>query len=477
MSHVIKPLKLPQYIAYAAPSMAIAFLFSSLGIIQGIYAKHFGMALSSIALVLLVSRLFDAVTDPLIGYFSDRYRARSGTRKPFVVVGGLFFIVSSYFLYVPINPDNIDSSTTVSTPYFLGWFLAFYFAWTLLEIPHLAWGAELAPSSKAKNKIYSLRSMATYLGILLFYLVPLLPFFETNEFTPQTLQWAVVAAGLMMIVSLYFCVRLTPKSNGIYIHSSKCSKKESIWVLRREIINNKPFLLFIVAFFLFGVGGSGMWFTLKFIFVDAYLGLGKHFALLSLVGICASLVAIGFWYWLASHLGKKIVWGLGMLLYALGIFGASFLEPGQASIVALSVIMVLVYVGSTPINAISPSLLADIIDYSSWKFGSDHTATYFSLYMLVLKASLAVGGSLGLGLASWYGFDPAAVAHRDEHVFGLRLSISWIPAGLLLLSILVMALVPINGRRHAVIRRRLDTRISREMGVVGGTCRLIQQSK
>ena len=183
-----RSLNLTHHLSYVAPIMMLTFLWGPIGILQGIYAKYFGVALTTIATVLLVSRLFDAVTDPLIGYWSDRYQERKGSRKPFILLGGLFFVNSSYFLYVPIDPSDIDSSTEVSGLYFLVWFLLFYLSWTFLEVPHIAWAAELATESKERNKIYSLRSMATLLGILCFYLVPFLPFFPTREFTPHTLQ-------------------------------------------------------------------------------------------------------------------------------------------------------------------------------------------------------------------------------------------------------------------------------------------------
>ena len=96
-----------QYGAYVAPSVILAFLYSPMGIVQGIYAKHFGVAMTTIAAALLISRLFDAVTDPLIGFWSDHYYLKSGSRKPFVLVGGLLLVISGYCLYVPVNPEYI----------------------------------------------------------------------------------------------------------------------------------------------------------------------------------------------------------------------------------------------------------------------------------------------------------------------------------------------------------------------------------
>ena len=68
------PLQLsPKILAYPLPYIAMAFLFGPMAILQGIYAKYFGLSLTTIAAVLLIGRLFDAITDPIIGYLSDRH--------------------------------------------------------------------------------------------------------------------------------------------------------------------------------------------------------------------------------------------------------------------------------------------------------------------------------------------------------------------------------------------------------------------
>ena len=159
--------------AYALPVFGVHFLIGPLTIIQGIYAKYFGLALTAVAMVLLISKLFDAVTDPIIGYLSDRYHAHTGSRKLFVICGSLLFIVAGYFLFVPGGFDTWETHSHVTTGYFLVWFLVFYLAFTLFEIPHLAWGNELAASSQEKTVIYSWRTLGVSLGSLLFFAIPL----------------------------------------------------------------------------------------------------------------------------------------------------------------------------------------------------------------------------------------------------------------------------------------------------------------
>lgn len=446
-----------QQVSYSLPLIPAFFLIGPLNVVQGIYAKHFGLTLTTIAAVVLFSRLFDAITDPLIGYYSDQFQVRTGSRKLFVALGGVLFVICSYFLFVPSDPNSLNEAIDVSAFYFLIWFFAFYFAFTLFEIPHIAWGGELMADSHGKTVIYGLRTQAAFIGLMFFYLVPLLPIFETNGFTPKTLFWAVLFAGLLMLPTLYLCIKNTPNGNSNHLVAKQSIDRNTLnlrssW---QEVIGNKPLLMFLTAFVLFGTG-TGMWFSLQFIYIDTYLNLGDEFAMASLIGLASSILIASLWVKLSCHVGKKIAWGIGVLIYMLAIVMAGQMEPYETSVLALVMLMILSYGGAISITILVPSLLSDIVDYSTWKFGTNRAATYFALQTLVNKITAAIGSTIGLAIAGSYGFDPSALLHSADHIFGIRLAASWIPAPILLLSIIVVFYIPIDGRRHAIIRRRLD---------------------
>lgn len=453
-----------QSIAYGLPVVSLYFLVGPVSThLQGIYAKHFGLALTTIASVLLIARLFDAISDPIIGYFADRYYARWGNRKPFIIVGALMFIISSWFLYVPFgfNPETGHSS--VSRGYFLAWFLAFYLAFTLFEIPHMAWGCELASESKEKNRIYAVRSFCVFLGLLLFFGMPMLPWFETTEFTPQTLKWSALVAGFLMLPMLYLCINTVP--NKVTTQSnlglqSWPTQKDNFRAVMRAVFSNKPLLILMAAFICTGFS-SGMYYSVLFIFADAYLGLGPKISLAFVISSSLSLLAIRFWFVLANRRGKQVTWITGMILVAIGTVGTGLLSPEHTSWFELMMCMVLVSVGYAAFSIMMPSLLSDIIDYGTWKFGTDYAATYFSLYTFINKLMVALGGALALAIAGWVEFNPTMTTHDINSIVGLRLGIAWVPALFVLLSIVFISRVPITAHRHAIIRLRLDSRYIR----------------
>ena len=446
----------PQVLSYGLPLLPLYFLYGPIAILQGIYAKHFGLSLSTIATVLFIARLFDAVSDPVIGYCADRYNARRGNLKPFVITGGLLFIVASWFLYVP--PVDVEGG------YFLLCFMAFYLAYTLFEIPHLAWGSQLATDSREKNRVYGLRSFFGFFGTLLFFAMPLLPFFETSEFTPETLKWSVIVAGVLMLPMLIICIKTVPSGGqgGLQNHPLNHSKakKESLRSVLRSIVANKPLLVLTAAHICTGFG-SGMWITLLFIYADAYLDLGSHFALAYTLSFGVGMVTLRFWYLLANRRGKQSAWIVAMLLVMLGLIVTGLLSHESTGWLALLLSMTLIFSGFACFNLMVPSLLSDIVDYGTWKFGVDRAGTYFSLYAFINKAVGALGGAMGLAIAGWAGFDPTTTTHSDMSISGVRFAIAWIPALFITLSIGFIACISITAHSHSVIRRRLDTRLAR----------------
>ena len=455
-----------QQMAYALPVIGVMFLVGPMGIVQGIYAKYFGVPLTTIAAVVFIARLFDAATDPAIGYLSDKYRARKGTRKPFVLWGGLLTIVSAYFLFVPVDPDTVDSSTRVSDFYFMIFFLAFYFSYTLFEIPHQSWGTELAASANGKNTIFSWRAGGWQIGALCFYLIPLLPFFDNHAFTPETLQWSVLAGGLLLLPALYFGLKNTPNNRQFGIETQPKSKNvsidhtlesTSIQFHRKMILNNKPLLFFIYAYFFYAIG-CGAFVGLMFIFIDSYLGMGEDYVSATVYGVVVGLVSVLIWRIVMNRYGKIFAWIASKALFAITILLMVGLVPGEASYVNLLIPSLLLGVASIGTTSITPSLLSDIIDYSTWKYKVELTGTYFSLYTFMNKCFMALGVALGLAIVGWYGFEPANPTYTADIAFGIRLSMGWIPISLLLISAIFVGLIPINVRRHAIVRRRLDAR-------------------
>ena len=118
------------------------------------------------------------------------------------------------------------------------------------------------------------------------------------------------------------------------------------------------------------------------------------------------------------------------------------LQPSKTGFLELLVLKILTDFSYACLNIITPSILSDIVDDSTWQDGEGRSATYFSVYVFMGKAAAALGGALGLAIAGLYGFDPSLSENTEEAVFGLKISIIWIPSIILLCSLIFIVLMP-----------------------------------
>ncbi len=444
-SAAFRPVSTIVLAAYAAPAFSQALIHGPVNtVLQGVYGKFFGLPLASIAMVLVVSRIFDALTDPLIGYLSDRYNTRWGQRKPWLMTGSLLAVVACWFLYVPAEE--------ITTGYFLFWFLMAYLGWTISEIPYRAWMAEISLDYNERTRIATWRTFARYMGFIAFYGIPFLPMFETSDFTPETLRVTAILATIALPTTALLACWLVPR--GQVLRARQPVSLRAAWP---AIIQNKPLMLFLLSF---AVGGlaTGCAFGLLFFFVDSHLGLGPTLALLFVLGAPIGALAMPLWNGLALRIGKARTWAYAYTASATLLLLHVFIPVGAAGKPWLIALFTGVFAVSS-VGVVMPlALLADIVDYGRWKFKGDYAGSYYSLQTMVEKGVEGLGVAMGLTVVAWFGFDPQLAEQTSRGSFGLLLGFPILPAILTLLTVPLIWHFPINERRQKIIVKRLGGR-------------------
>lgn len=445
---------LVRVVAYAAPVGGGHLFYAAIGqILPGIYAKYFGLALTSIAAVALFIRLFDAVIDVTIGYLSDLHRSTGGSRKPWVVSGSLGVIVACYFLFQP--PQH------VTTLYYLTWSLVYYLAFTVSEIPHVTWGSELSLDYQRRAQVFAVRGIVAKSGVITLYMLPLLPIYSSTAYTPEVLRDAVSIGALMTLAGLALTLISAPA--GIAV---KTIHEDSWRSLLHSLTRNKPLLVYLGAFGCFGLS-AGMWFGLLYLYLDGYLGLADKVAIMMLVATIAAAVSTPLWLKLIQMTSKSIAWAVGMVLFIAQLIGMWFVHPEEPWWRVFGLLVVAnLFFGCFEIAALS--ILGDIIDYGKMKFRKDRGATYFGFNTFVFKVGVGVGGGLSIGIAGLFGFDPAMAVNSTAAIFGLKLGFLILPACFAFFSLLFIWRIPIDRRRHRIIQRRIESRLLRAEGVHSG---------
>ena len=447
-------------ISYALPVIPVLALGMSINVLPGIYSQYHGLTLAAISMVMLIAGLFDAVTDPIIGYCSDRYHARSGSRRPFVAAGVILLIPSAWFL---LNPWG-----EVTLGYFLIWYLLFYLALTLFHIPHLTWGGEISPLTDEKTKVYGYRNYASYAGLILFLLVPMMPWVEGTKITPEVMRYLVMVAAVAVVPTLYMMLRYAPKGEH---RVDQIRTPENPWKAIYALGHNRPFLWFVAGMVLFTLAMAS-YAGLHFMLIDSYLGLGKFYIFLDLCHLLVAIVAVKPAMKLITRWGKTKAWTIASLINALAfLIWPLILLNTDYSLYLLLVFFVIYALTSALGNVAIYSLLSDICDYGTLKSGVDRSATYFSVQSLSGKTCFTIGVALTIALAGLFGLDPAALAQEerpaggqiqiDALYWGLSLCIGLIPVLLSLGAAACIAKIRITSRGHAIICKRLDARAVR----------------
>lgn len=429
-------------ICYAAPIGAALFLWMpTTSILPGLYAKYFDLKLTAIATVLLVARVFDGLTDPAIGYLADRHRASGGSYKSWVVVGGAGLVVSGWYLFSPSRP--------VSQAYYLTWSLAFYVAWSLIDIPHAAWGSTLAGDYYGRARVYSYRTAAVFCGLTGFFAIPLLPLFQSNQYTPETMKWTVYVGAGAMFVGLMSTLA-APHGGAVP------QRRDTARALLASVISNRPLLLFLAAYLVGGIG-YGMWFGLVFVYLDSYLHLGDKIAAIFLIGNVIGMLSMPLWLGLTRASGKSATWATGTALFVALLAGCLFVGPSTPWWFSL-LLTGGIYVSLACQTMAAQAILGDVTDYGELKFRANRGAMYFALLTFSNKVTSGVGAGIALATAGQFGFQVNALSQHTRGILGLRIAFIFLPLLCATSAIALILLTPITARRHRIIQRRLALR-------------------
>ena len=426
-------------LAYALPAVPLAMLGMPLIIyVPPFYASELGLELAAVGGIFFIARAWDAITDPLIGHFSDQTRGPWGRRKPWIVIGSPLLMISVCLFLSP--PFAVDKA------YLFVVALVFYVAWTTVQIPYLSWGAELSRDYTARTRINGYRETGTMIGIILATLLPVLFLREENP-ALRDILWVYVAFLLVLIpFAMSIATTITPKTPFVE------SGKHGLMSALRLLSGNKPYLRLVIAVFFLWLGGSVMNASLIFTFEHILQMPRAAFLKFVLIQYVIGIVCLPLWVRFGNRFGRHraLIWGgFGYLavqpLYLL-------VTPGD-----FSQLLLVALVHGPVISVIwvmPPALVADTIEYGMMKGGSDDAAIYMAIYNFMVKVAFAGGVGIALPLLGYLGFQPAA-ENDAQAVQGLTFVALFLPAIIGFAGAVMLYNYPIDKHRHGVIRRWL----------------------
>ena len=491
-----RPLTTYHYVSYGAPAAPLALAGLPLAVyLPVIYADSdgFGLSLAVVGLLLALSRISDVVTDPLIGYLSDRWKPRWGRRKPWVLVGTPIFALGMWFLFMP--PFEFSDVTffghTFSNGYIWMFLMltVFYLGSTIKDVPFSAWGAELSSSYNERTLIMSWREGLGTLGSLVSAFIPLvILFFGLVKATDAVFVLVLVMCILMPIINLN-CLVGVPEWRVVEVE-----KRIGVIAGLRIVSKNYPYVLLVLVFG-FGAIGSAMTNSLSLFFVKHVMLVGELYgAYLAPYFVC-QIAAIPLWFKLSRRIGKHkaTMWAIGW--YALwssfipaimvapsewfAIFDVSVLVPilpASTEAIApaylegvetgkLPIYLVVMCLKGSAIGALSAlpfAMCADVIDVDTAETGQRRAGAYMAIWSMVRKGAYALGTAIGLGLVVYWGFDslaePRETTNTQFSLLMLACTYSVLPALFKFVSMPLLWIYPLTEKKLHDVQAEINRR-------------------
>jgi GPH family glycoside/pentoside/hexuronide:cation symporter len=406
-----RKLSVGQKLTYGMPVFAGAAMLVPIAVhMTKFYSDTVGVALGFIALAQALARAFDAITDPLMGWISDRTRSRWGRRRPYIFIGAPVSAIFFVGLFAP--PDTLDSLAAAA--WFTAMLFGFFVLHTIYGIPHYGLGPELTSDYNERNSLFAYREFCILLGTMVAVAVPSIVVarlkgagVEQAVAERQVYFWfAAVMATLLVLLYWWLCYRIHERPEFY-------SRKPNPLVPGvRRVLRNRPFRILLVCYLITGIIGAIPGIFMPF-YLQYVLGLENWLELLGamlLVYFGSGLLSVPlFWLPLARRWGKRNAWLLHYLLgmtASLSLFTIPSIWPGEAGI--LPVYIVLLWAG-TAFGAgifLAPSMQADVIDYDELYTGRRREAQYGALWAIVTKFALIPSVSIPLAILGAVGFEP-----------------------------------------------------------------------
>ena len=416
-------------------------IFPVIVFIPRFYASDMGVSLQLIATILFVQRTIDVLTDPLMGYISDRTKTRWGNRKPWVVLSAPILMLSIYQLFFP--PEGAGGT------HLFVWMLILSVGTTMMLIPYYAWGAELTTDYNERSRVSGWRAQAGVVGQLSAQLIPAIAgIVFLMEGTDVVLQ----LVGTTMLLIMPVCVLLTAaKTPQPTVHlSSRVPIMEGL----KLMVKNAAFVRLISAFTIASIG-LNITTPLYAFFIAYVLGAeGKEIYMLTFFYV-ANLASIPLWVRFASRVGKHKAYLTSLVIIASAHPFYLLLDHGEFWWMLPITIATGIAAGGFS-AALPNSMKADVIDVDQLESGENRSAQFFATWSFAMKAAAAFGGAIAMAALAQFGFDAVNPANNGEdELFGLRFLFSTFPSLFYLTAAAVAWKYPITEERHAEVRAAL----------------------
>jgi len=429
---------------YASPHLthAVATLPVAL-FVPAFYADDMALPLAGVGAAIAASRALDMVSDPLIGILSDRHKTRWGRRKPWIALGTPLLMLSAWMVFAPAGK--------VSLLYLFVWASLLFFAFTLVDLPHKAWGAELSTDYTERTHVAAWREGLGALGQILF--LGVLSVLDYLGYVENRDQLRVIA--LIIVVSLPPLVTLALARVPEFPSEELVGERHGGWAGLRLVLRNQAFMRTLITLLLLGTAVL-IQATLHRLVLTHVVGRPDIFATMILAENLVSLAMVPVWMNIANRIGKHRAIILAALWIGLWSLGFPWVDRGDTLLYVTLIILRGASLAS--IFMLANSIAADVVDHDIVASGRQRTGLFFAVWGIAIKLAVALGVLLGTALPAAFGFEPSASVQPPEAKQWLLVIYGWLPCLVIALGLPIMWNFPIDRARQRVLRDQIAAR-------------------
>lgn len=419
-------------IAYAAGDFGCNMSFALKGTLTVFWTQYMGISTTTMAMLLVLVQVWDAINDPVIGSMvdADKHKYKRNKFLQYIWVGSLGLLVAGALCFVPWK----------SAPYLVKniLFIAGYVIWdafyTIANVPYGSLLSLITKDPVERAQLSTFRSIGSMLGSMIpMVVLPMLIYDASNALRGDRIFLIALVMGVMGLIAFQYMIRNTVVRVDTEV---KCNEDETpkfnVFKAMGNFLRNRAAVgatIAPVGMFL-GMYGAGV---AQGVMFQAYFQNAKISGLIQFFGMAGMFLFIPLVKPIVNKFGKKEACTVGALISvcAYVLMLVLPITPDGKGLALFVMCQLINALGGGIYQCISWSLMADAMDYAEWKFGVREEGTTYALHSFFRKLAQGIGPSIGLMAATALGYNallgpaqPAEVALNMRYLVAVMYLIS-----------------------------------------------------
>ncbi len=441
MDKIAEPrLKLRTLVAYGTAALGGGMMdYAMMVYLMFFYADTVKIGAGFAGLAVMLANLWDAVTDPAMGYISDHTRSSMGRRRPYILGAAVPLGLCFFLLWSPVQ-SHPGAHLAIS-------FILLYTFLTVFYVPYDSLAAELSLDYDERTRVQGFRQGFFIVGLFLGALVPLplVSLFPNKRIGFSAMGAIFGALAALALLVTFFGVRERPE----FQRRPQVPFLEGV----RKLIFNKGYNVVVVSYALYNMAittpSAVVLFAAKY-----WLKISDETTLIVILTYLGfAVMSVPFWVRLSKVTSKKSSYMAALVLSLVAACSCYFLKAD----LRMYLIFAASGAGYGGLMVVLPAALGDLVDEDELATGDRREGAYFGLWTLVRKSSTGVTWYVVGRVLDLAGYVPDT-EQSARTILGMRLLISAFPAVLFILGIIVFLWYPMSRERHLEILEQLAAR-------------------